>query len=130
MELHIAGQENLSPKEVKERLDILKQNPDTPKTETPRKPQRRSSPEKFIMTAKGLVRVNYNKHRPSGGRELTDDDFYLVSYQITGTGWTALLRSPIVYGMMWDVEHNKNGKSTTINVYKRVNDVKIGDTKK
>ena len=82
-------------------------------------------PDRFQNTAKKLVADNYNDHRdPEEIPPLTVNDIGVVSFTVVGRSWKAFLASPVARGLIWVVTFSDPKRETSIDVYRRINNVK------
>ena len=83
-------------------------------------------PDSFPQLAKSLVVNNYNRHRDvSRSPKLTIENVHLVWFVKTGMNWKAIVSSPIIRGLMWEVTASSYKNEAYIEVYKRLNNVKV-----
>jgi hypothetical protein len=101
----------------------------SPRPSPPQRPdnsQTAKDPDAFINLAKRLVVENYNKHRDAErSSELPYDGVYIVWFAKMLWNWKAIVASPIVRGLIWEVTSNGYKHEVYIDVYKKLNNVKI-----
>lgn len=101
-----------------------------PKPSPPRKPRNQhedpGDPDKFLRTAKETVVSNYNAHRDTErSPELSVEGVVIVWFSKTLGNWKAILSSPIVRGLLWEVTFNGHKNELYVDVYKKLNNVKV-----
>lgn len=87
-------------------------------------------PDKFLTTARRLVVENYNKHRdPARSKELMMDAVYVVWFSKTLSNWKAILTSPVIRGLLWEVTYAGSKRQAYIDAYKKLNNemIPLGD---
>lgn len=86
-------------------------------------------PDRFLRQAKQTVVDNYNQHRadrrPSAA--LTLDTVFIVLFTKTRSEWMAMVASPHARGRLWVVSYSNVKKETFLEIYKKINDVRIQD---
>jgi Family of unknown function (DUF6275) len=104
-----------------ERLTAAKNNQkqEPPKRET-------FDPDRFLMMSKKVVVDNYNLYRDSRkSPELTMDAVYIVWFSKTLGNWKAIVASPVVRGLLWEVAFNAHKNEAYVDIYKKLNNVKV-----
>jgi hypothetical protein len=97
-----------------------------PRRKPARPPRRHGDPDQYLMTAKRLAVENYNRSRDQETtEELTMDGVYIVWFSKTLKNWKAIVASPIVFGIMWEISYNGALGEAYIDVYKKVTNVKV-----
>lgn len=93
----------------------------------PRKlPPVKPDPEEYIKIAKKAVLDNYNESRDEAhAPALTAEDLFLIFYSRTLQNWQVVITSPIARRLLWDVTFNKYRNEVYINVYQKINTVKV-----
>lgn len=83
-------------------------------------------PDRFLMMAKRMAVDNYNKSRDAArSPELTMDAVYIVWFSKTLGNWKAIVASPIIKALIWEIAYNAHRKECYIEVYKKLNSVKV-----
>jgi pyruvate/2-oxoglutarate dehydrogenase complex dihydrolipoamide acyltransferase (E2) component len=83
-------------------------------------------PDRFLTMAKELVVTNYNDSRPlRTSAELTVQGVYIVWFSKTLGNWKAIVASPVIRGLLWEVSYNGNRREAYIDVYKKLNNTRI-----
>jgi hypothetical protein len=83
-------------------------------------------PDRYLTQAKQLVMDNYNGHYEGEDTPpLILGDLYIVSFTKTLTHWRAQVASTVVRGMMWIVTCNGIKSEAYIEVYRKINNVKV-----
>jgi hypothetical protein len=83
-------------------------------------------PDKFLLKAKALVVQNYNEHRdPKRSPVLTMDLVFITWFAKAPGSWKAVVCSSIVRGLLWEVAYNGELNEAYLDIYKRLNHVKI-----
>lgn len=86
----------------------------------------RPDPDRLLMDAKRLVVDNYNEHREAArSSPLTMDSVYIVWFAKTLGNWKAIVASPVTRGLLWEVAFNGHRKEAYIDIYKKLNSVKV-----
>jgi hypothetical protein len=111
-------------------LDEGSQTPmDAVKAATSRgpRPQRpHGDPNRFLRKAVQVVVDNYNANRdPKTTHQLTANGVYIVWYAKTLRNWKAIVASPVVFGILWEVSFDGTKQEIYIDVYKKVTNVVI-----
>jgi hypothetical protein len=93
----------------------------------PAKPEKDiPDPDRFLMMAKQVAVANYNKSRDAGrSPELTMDSVYIVWFTKTLGNWKAIIASPTIKGLIWEIVYNAHRKECYVEVYKKLNSVKV-----
>jgi hypothetical protein len=100
----------------------------SPKPAPPFRKRRPESedPDRFLRTAKQVVVANYNKYRDTAkSPELPDNGVYIVWFSKTLGNWKAIVASPIIRGLLWEVTCNGHRGEIYIDIYKKINNVKV-----
>jgi Family of unknown function (DUF6275) len=85
-----------------------------------------ADPDRLLMTAKRVVVENYNKHRDNKRScPLTMEGVYIVWFTKVLGNWKAIVASPIIRGLLWEVSFSGQRNEVYIDVYKKLNNVKI-----
>lgn len=95
-------------------------------TEEVQRPGTFPDPDRFMIQAKQYVMDNYNGHH--GDEEtppLILGDLYIVSFVKTLNHWRAHVASSVVRGMMWIVTYNGSKSEVYIEVFRKLNNVKV-----
>lgn len=97
---------------------------------SPRPPQKKTremdDPDLFIEMAKTMVVNNYNQHIDKEiSRPLPPNGVHVMWFAKTLGNWTAMIGSTIVRGLIWEVTSNVYKREVYINVYKKLNNVKV-----
>jgi hypothetical protein len=101
------------------------QRPHPPQPAEP-EPKIVPDPDRFLMQAKQLVVENYNNHRDLGrSEELSMGSVYIVWFAKTLSNWKAIVASPVARGLMWEVTYNGNRGEAYIDIYKKLNNVRV-----
>jgi hypothetical protein len=88
----------------------------------------RTDSNKFTDRAKQLVVDNYNSHHDSSKTPpLTVDLVYIIWYAKVLDGWKAMVGSSVVRGLIYEVTYNGARSEAYVDVYKKINNVKIAD---
>lgn len=86
-------------------------------------------PDRFLRSAKQTVVDNFNRHRtdkrPSAA--LTLDTVFIVSFTKTKSEWQAIVASPHARGRLWVVSYSNIKHETFLEIYKKINDIRIPD---
>lgn len=83
-------------------------------------------PDRFLLMAKELVRDNYNAHHDiEATPPLEIDDIYIVLFSKVLTSWRAFLSATVVRGLSWMVTYNGQKNEAYIEIYKKINNVKV-----
>jgi Family of unknown function (DUF6275) len=83
-------------------------------------------PDRYLTQAKQLVMDNYNGHYADMDTPpLILGDLYIVAFNKTLTHWRAQVASSVVRGMMWIVTCNGIKSEAYIEVYRKINNVKV-----
>ena len=101
--------------------------PEPPKPAPPRRksPRGSESPDEFIQMARKMVVDNYNQHRATDQPELPYDGVHIVWFTKTLGNWKAIVASSIIRGLLWEVTSNVYKHEVYIDVYKKLNNVKV-----
>lgn len=84
--------------------------------------------DKFTNKAKRLVVDNYNAHHNRNKTEpLTLDDVFIVSFAVILGNWKAYVASNVARGLIYQVTYNDRRSEATVEIFKRVNNVRIAD---
>lgn len=84
-------------------------------------------PDRFLIMAKRLVVGNYNEyHNAEMTPSLSTDDVYIVWFTMLLKSWKAVLSSTAVKGVMWMVTWNGQRSEGYIQVFKQINNVRVG----
>lgn len=87
-----------------------------------------SESDKFTRKAKQLVVDNYNAHHNKNETEpLTLDDVFIVSFSVIFGNWKAFVASNVARGLIYQVTYNDRRSESNIEIYKRINNVRIAD---
>lgn len=91
------------------------------------RPQRpHGDSNRFLNKAMQVVVDNYNRSRdPQTTNELTLDGVYIVWFAKTLRNWKAIVASPVVFGLLWEVSCDGGKQEIYIDVYKKVTNVKL-----
>lgn len=82
--------------------------------------------DRFLIQAKQIVVDNYNSHRDvSRSQELNIEQVYIVSFTKVLGSWKAVVASPVIRGLLWDVTYNGYKSEAYIDIYKKLNNVRI-----
>jgi hypothetical protein len=86
-------------------------------------------PDRFLRQAKQIVVDNYNAHRTDRRptTALTMDTVYIVNFTKTRSEWMATVASPHARGRLWTVAYSKVKREVLLEIYKKINDVRIPD---
>jgi len=88
----------------------------------------RNDSDGHIDKAKQLVVDNYNAHRDRGKTPaITADLVYIVWFVKALGNWKAIVVSPVVRGLLYEVTYNGRRGEAYITIFKKINDVKISD---
>jgi hypothetical protein len=83
-------------------------------------------PDRFLIQAKQLVVDNYNAHRDvNRSQELTMDQVYVVWFTKVLGSWKSVVASPVIRGLLWEVTYNGYKSEAYIDIYKKLNNVRI-----
>jgi hypothetical protein len=93
----------------------------------PDKPARTfQDPDRFLSTAKQMAVDNYNRSRDAErSPELQLDQVFIVWYTKVLGNWRALVGSPVIKGLMWDVTYNGHRSECYVVVFKKLNEVRV-----
>lgn len=92
----------------------------------PEKPKPVQDPDRFLRQAKQVAVDNYNKSRdPERTPELTMEQVYIVTFTKVLGHWKALVASPNARGLMWEVTYNGYRKEAYVEIYKKLNSIKV-----
>lgn len=84
--------------------------------------------DKFTNKAKQLVVDNYNAHHNESKTDpLTLDDVFIVSFSVIFGNWKAFVASNVARGLIYQVTYNDRRSEASIEIYKRINNVRISD---
>jgi len=116
---------NQAPAPSPHQLQAMKAALDTTnhREDVPRAPL---APDRFLIQAKQIVVDNYNSHRDvARSQELTMEQVYIVWFTKVLGSWKAIVASPVIRGLIWDVTYNGYKSEAYIDIYKKLNNVKI-----
>jgi hypothetical protein len=83
-------------------------------------------PDRFLTQAKQYVMDNYNGHHGDQDTPpLILGDLYIVSFVKTLNHWRAHVASSVVRGLMWIVTYNGSKSEAYIEVYRKINNIKV-----
>lgn len=87
-------------------------------------------PDRFLRLAKQTVVDNYNLHRSDRrpAAALTMDTVFIVTFTKTRSEWMASVASPHARGRLWVVTYSNVKHETFLEIYKKINDVRIPDS--
>lgn len=95
---------------------------------TEAKPMTRTDSNKYTDKAKQLVVDNYNSHHDSSKTPpLTIELVYVVWFSKVLDSWKAMIGSSVVKGLLYEVTYNGARSEAYVDVYKKINNVKIAD---
>lgn len=79
-----------------------------------------------MTIAKRVVVANFNEHRKSRTvPELQMKDVFIVWFTKTLMNWKAIIASSQAKGLFWEVSYNGVRKEIYLDVYTKINNVKI-----
>jgi Family of unknown function (DUF6275) len=81
--------------------------------------------DRFIVTAKFMIIENYNRRKSSETPLLEIDDIFIVSSFSLLDNWKVTISSNVVKGLIWMVTLDKRRSMTYIEVYKKINNIRI-----
>lgn len=82
--------------------------------------------DRFQKTAKQVVVQNFNEHRnPERSPALTTDSVHIVWFAKVLGNWKAIVASPLARGLLWEVSFNGEKNEIYLDVYSKLNNVKI-----
>lgn len=88
----------------------------------------RNASDAHIDKAKQVVVDNYNSHRDRGKTPaITSDQLHIVLFVKALENWKAVVVSPVIRGLLYEVSYNGRRGEIYITIYKKINDVKIVD---
>lgn len=88
----------------------------------------RSDSNKHTDKAKQLVVDNYNAHHDSTKTPpLTLELVFVTSFTMVGTNWKAVVESSVVRGLQYVVTYNSEKSEATVDVFKKINQLRIAD---
>lgn len=88
----------------------------------------RTGSDKFLDRARQVVVDNYNAyHNTNKTPPLTMELVYVVWFAKTLENWKAIVSSSVVKGMLYEVTYNGSRSEIYVDVYKKINNVKIAD---
>jgi hypothetical protein len=88
----------------------------------------RNESDAHLDRAKQLVVDNYNAHRDRGKTPpITADLVHIVWFVKALGNWKAIVVSPVVRGLLYEVTYNGRRAEAYITIFKKINDVKITD---
>lgn len=83
-------------------------------------------PDRYLLTAKTLVADNYNEHHDDSETPPLDiDDIYILVFAKALNNWKAVLASTVVRGLVWMVSFNGGKNEAYIEIYRKINNVKV-----
>ena len=78
--------------------------------------------------AKKLIADYFNSHVDvTDGKEITEDDVYIVWFCKTLQNWKAMVSTNISDGMYYEVTHNGDKSETYVDVYKKWENICVKD---
>lgn len=84
------------------------------------------NPEAFVAIAKAAVRDNYNASRDEAhAPAVTDEDLFITWYTRILQNWQVIVTSPVARRLLWEVSFNNYRNEVYINVYQKINAVKV-----
>lgn len=83
-------------------------------------------PDGFVTRAKTYVVENYNQHHDV---PLSIDDMQVLWFAKVVSNWKALVTSPEARGMIWLVTNNASRQEVYIEIFKKINNIKISTRK-
>lgn len=88
----------------------------------------RNESDGYIEKAKKLVTDNYNAHRDRGKTPAITADLLHIVWFVKALGnWKAIVVSPVIRGLLYEVTYNGRRGEANITIFKKINDVKIPD---
>jgi Family of unknown function (DUF6275) len=85
-----------------------------------------AEPDQGLILAKRLVVDNYNTHRLADENPpITIDDVFVLSFTKVMYNWKAIVTSTVVRGLVWMITFNGSRSEAYIEIYKKVNNVKV-----
>lgn len=94
----------------------------------PAKPQAKEipDPDRFLVTARKVAVDNYNRSRDSDrSPELSMDQVYVVWFTKTLGNWKAIVGSSTARGLLWEITFNGHKEECYVDVYKKLNSIKV-----
>jgi hypothetical protein len=83
-------------------------------------------PERFTRLARQIAVDNYNANRYAGRSPVvTMDQVYIVWFTKVLGNWKAIVASSTARGLMWEITFNGHRKEAYVEVYKKLNSVKV-----
>lgn len=78
--------------------------------------------------AKKLIADYFNSHVDvTDGKEITEDDVYIVWFCKTLQNWKAMVSTNVSDGMYYEVTHNGDKGETYVDVYKKWENICVKD---
>lgn len=86
-----------------------------------------ADPYRFINMATRAVVDNFNAHRDKSRdpKPLPYTGVYIVWFSKTLANWKAIVASPIIRGLLWEVTYNGRKQELYLDVYKKLSNVKV-----
>jgi hypothetical protein len=90
------------------------------------KPVVNHDPEEWLRIVKNAVCANYNDSRDEAhAPELKPEEVYILSYTRILQNWQVVAMAPSIRRLMWEVTFNKYQNVIYINVFQKINSVKV-----
>lgn len=80
----------------------------------------------LIKKAKSLVVTHYN-NIPGGQFRITEDEVFVVWFSKTLQNWKAMIATTYSDGIYYEVTYNGDNEETYLDVYKKLENVRIAD---
>jgi hypothetical protein len=85
-----------------------------------------SESNRFTDKAKQLVADNYNEHRDARYTPpISKEDLFIISFSKVLMNWKAFVASSVARGLVYEVTYNGYNETAQIDVYRRINKLKI-----
>ena len=121
----VAGNgKHATPNDFKQVLQNLKQAVDDKLEEEGINPRTGPDPDRFIKLARELAAANYNEGKP-GRNKLKPENVHIVWYSKVLSNWKAVVSSPLIRGIMWEITYNGYKHEAYVDVYKKTANVKV-----
>lgn len=80
----------------------------------------------FVTLAEKAVVDNFNSHRkPDRSPELTTEGVNMVWFVKALISWKGIFMSPLARGLLWEVTYNRVKNEVYLDVYGKLNNIKI-----
>jgi len=119
-----ANGKNATPNDFKEVLQNIKQAVDEKLEEEGVDTKSGPDPDRFLKLARQIAVNNYNENK-TGRSKLKADNVHIVWYSKTLSNWKAIIASPIVRNVLWEVTYNGYKKEAYVDAYKKTGNVKV-----